>query len=208
MAASTTSALVAAALLALILTGCSSAQDAPAAGTASDPVSVVPTFASTGATDVPDSGAASVSVAARLDVPASPATRALVSYTRAHAQAVIAGSVTSELRTLTSPSLLAYQRRTVASARSKGFVVPTRPRMKIVSADRRGPGQEALGVCYWLPSVEYVDAVSGAPASEVPKAWIGAIARVARTPAVGQPVTWIVAKVGPPTKRDEVDCGG
>jgi hypothetical protein len=196
---------VLAASVLLALAGCSDPAPQP---TAASSTPVLPTFPSLD----PTAGSAGpstppVHVDVRLSVPASPATEALVAYTRAHAESVIAGRSSAELRAVTSRHLLAYQQQVIAAARAKGFAVPTRPRMAVVSGSDAGPGRKRLGVCYWLPSVQYIDASSGAPTDEVPSTWVGAVALVTRVRSAGRPMTWIVAKVEAPTKRDEVDCG-
>jgi hypothetical protein len=147
-----------------------------------------------------------VRVDADIDVRQSPATRAVVSYTREHAASVIDGTATARLSQLVSGPLFNYQLGVIADAHSHGWTVPDRPRLRIV--DVRTTGSTAtLDVCYWFPSVGYVDTVTGEPVDPSATGWTPAVVSVDKQ-ATGGSVSWIVGKVGGPGATDDIDCGG
>lgn len=157
-----------------------------------------PASPSPDAPDVPD-----VEVEVQYSVPPDEASRTLVAFIRAHAESVISGEEAPGLVRLTTQTEYRRQLTSLRFADRRGYVVPTRPRIAVVSRQRHTFGQ-VLGICLWLPSTEFVDAASGQPPSgPVPQRWAPAYAKL-----TGQTVTWKVDKLSPPAGSSRISCGG
>ncbi len=163
----------------------------------------VPTPASPSpdAPDAPD--VLEVEVEVRYSVPPDEASRTLVAFIRAHAESVISGEEAPGLAQLTTQTEYRRQLISLRFADRRGYVVPTRPRIAIVSRQSREFGQ-VLGVCLWLPSTEFVDAHTGqSPSGPVPREWAPALATLRE-----QTVTWKVDKLSSPAGSSRISCGG
>lgn len=144
-----------------------------------------------------------VDVHTRYDVPPDEATRALVAFVRARTESVIAGHDTPELARLTTEPEHRRQLANIRFALRQGYTVPTDPWVAVVTRQRRSFGQ-VLGVCLWLPSVEFVDPETGQPPSgPVPQRWAPALATLRQ-----QTVTWKVDKLSAPADPGSITCGG
>lgn len=166
----------------------------PSTGTAAQPLT-------TPSTEGIDS--AGVQVHARYDVPPDNATRALIAFLRARTESVIVGQQSPQLSRLTTRQEHRRQVTSIRFAVRQGYTVPSEPFVAVVSRHRRSFGQ-VLGVCLWLPSVEFVDAESGQPPSgPVPRQWAPALVTLRQ-----QTVTWKVDKLSAPADPGSITCGG
>lgn len=157
-----------------------------------------PASPSPDAPDVPE-----VEVEVRYSVPPDEASRTLVAFIRAHAESVISGEEAPGLAQLTTQTEYRRQLISLRFADRRGYVVPTGPRIAIVSRQPQEFGQ-VLGVCLWLPSTEFVDAHTGqSPSGPVPREWAPAFATLRE-----QTVTWKVDKLSPPAGSSRISCGG
>lgn len=145
-----------------------------------------------------------VSVALTLQVSEGPQTRAFKAYLRARAESLNAGIASPALARLSTARELARQRAVITSAFEQGFVVPRRPRAAVVSLARLANDRAALGVCFYLPSTEYRNRITGgSPYGDVPKRWQPAVVGLTRSR-----VTWKVDRLDQPTERQIPDCRG
>jgi hypothetical protein len=191
--------LMVTATTALGVTGCS---DQASPGKEPDQGAVNPTVvvspSQTSVTSSPD-----VRVRASLGVPRTAAVAAVLAFVRAHAESVNAGRVTPRLAAVSTPAELARQRRVVAFAVEQGYVVPRMPVLRVMSLLDESATEVRLGVCFWLPSTEYVDARTRDSASgPVPKAWAPAVTTVRLAH-----LTWSVDTVSEPDNETTIDCG-
>lgn len=201
--ASVASAAAVSALVVVALGGCS---DEPASspqspgGVDNPTISVAPSTQPSNA--VPSREP--VVVRSHVTVPRTPAVRSLLTFVRAHAEAVRRGRETPLLSRVTTPAQLAAQRRVIGFAVAQGYVVPSEPAVRVVAVADRSARSVALATCFWLPSTEYVDETTGAPPSgPVPRSWAAAIAVVR---LVG--VTWSVDTLREPGRGTSIRCGG
>lgn len=191
----------AAGLVAFLSTaGCS--DSSPSAGGAGPVDNPTVSVASVAPSTAYDTGGP-VRVQASLGVPSSPAVRALVAFVKAHAESVNSRQATPLLAKVSTATELAKQRQVIGFAADKGYVVPIAPVLRVVSVQARSATSQALAVCLWLPSTEYVDSVTGKPPNgPVPKAWAPAIATVRLAN-----MTWSVDNLGEPSNETTIRCG-
>lgn len=193
-----TATLLGAVVVAVVPAGCSSqdsdpSRTGPSGHPASNPTLVLPSAPTTTA----------VSVQVDLQVPSSPAIDAVLDFVHGHAESVRAGRPTARLIDVTSRDELARQRTVIGYAADRGWTVPPRPILRVVSAQRVAADREQVGVCLWLPSTEYVDATTGKPPTgTVPEAWAPAIADVRRVA-----VTWVIDSMVRPGTKVTMTCG-
>jgi hypothetical protein len=187
---------VALTLTSICIAGCSGSEPArPDSGVDNPTIAVSPSAG-------PETSA-SVRVRASIAVPRSPAVEALVSFVQAHAESVNAGRVTPALVSVSTPAELTRQRRVVAFAIAQGYAVPGSPVVHVVSVLAKSPAVTRLGVCFWLPSTEYVDARTGdAVNGPVPRQWAPAVATLRLAG-----VTWSVDTVREPDNETTIGCG-
>jgi len=183
----------------VVCSGCTSQQAAPS-DRDSEPGTELSTTPADPSPQLPR--AIRVDVVSR--VGASPEATAFAAYVRARTASFLAGSATPSLRLHTTGRELRRQQGLVTSAVESGFTVPAQPRVALVGRQRVASDATVLGVCLYLPSTEYVDAITGdSPYGDVPQRWQAAVVRL-----VSSPVTWKVDKVVPPPKAGGPNCRG